>query len=102
MKAGSHWALKPAPPSAVGVTIHGSPCRSSAIVIFHGWRVRISSFSQAMKRPAVPQVAARGHPACRARGRMNTVASKRSPSQRNSSSQVIALSRRNVRTSPRP
>jgi hypothetical protein len=101
MNAGSHWAPKPAPPSAVGVTIHGSPWRSSAIVIFHGWRALISSLSQAMNdQPSRRSVA--GLPGLPSTARMYTVASKRRPSQRNSSSQVIALSRRKVRTSPRP
>ena len=47
MNPASHCAPKPAPPSAVGVTRIGSSSRSSAIVIFHGWRARISSLIQA-------------------------------------------------------
>ena len=100
MKPTSHWAANPAPPSAVGVTMIGSSSRSSAIVIFHGWRSRISSVSQVMNdQPSGSAVSGVGTPST---ARMKTVESNRRPSHRNSSSQVIALSRSIVRTSPRP
>ncbi len=89
-------------PRSVGVTSAGSSWRSSAMVSFQGWRARISSLSQARNDQPSGDAPTAGLPTSPSTVRMYSVESKRRPSQRNSSSQVSALSRRNVRTSPRP
>ena len=84
----SHCVSKPAPPAPVGRVIHSLSPRSSAIISLLGCAASAESLHHCIRL----QPSGSSGPSKPTR-RMNLVASKRSPSMRNSSSHIIALSR---------
>ena len=87
--APSHCVSNPAPPAPVVFVIHSFSPRSSAIISLPGNCASAESLHHCSRL----QPSGISGPA-KSRRRMNLVPSKRSPSIRNSSSHIMALSRR--------